>query len=110
MEYKEMIIRRPRYARMPSLDLQGKWLDEINFTPNTLVTAVYDDSCLTLSVSNALDSSSSSCVLQVHSKRIRGRSRTVLSLNGFLLKRYGFTSYDRVGLVLSDGMIQINKI
>ena len=108
IDFKELLIRCPRIGSMPTLDLQGKWLDEIGFTVGTSVSISYQDSCLTLCTNPTTTNNFS--VLQVISKRVRHRPRTHLIIDYFLLKKYGFKVGDKVGLTLSPNMIQINKI
>ena len=107
MNFKEMIIRKPKVYTLPRLELNGKWLDEIGFTVGIDVHVSYADNCLTLTTKTAENHSS---VLIVESRLVRKRPRTTLMLDGFLLKRYGFNSGDRVGLHLMPNMIQISKI
>ena len=82
-----MTIRRSPHGIMPRLTLEGKWLNELNFNPGILVSVVYRDACLTLSTNHTVPNTSS--VICVTSRLIRGRERTQLILDGFLLKRYG---------------------
>jgi len=105
--FKELVIKRPRVGSLPTLDLQGKWLEDLNFTTGTTVNVSYQDSCLTLSTNTTAVASS---VLQVTSKLVRNRPRTHLTLNGFLLLKYGFNVGDHVGLSLMPNMIQITKV
>jgi len=92
---------------MPELVLQGKYIEELGFTTGVLVSAVYQDACLTLSTLAATNTSSVICVT---SRLMRGKERTQLILDGFLLKRYGFNAGDRVVLHLMPNTIQITKI
>ena len=93
---------------MPTLDLNGKWLEELNFTHGTNVSVTHKDSCLTLCANptaiNGLNT------LQIISKKVRHRSRTYLILDWWLLRKYGFKIGDRVGLTLEPNQIQISKI
>jgi len=73
----------------------------------TLVTISYRDSCLTLTTKTTQNSAS---VLVVETKQVRKQTRTILTLNGFLLKKYGFNTGDRIGLHIMPNMIQISKI
>ena len=107
-EFKEMIIKRPRVGVLPTLDLQGRWLETLGFTVGASVSVVYRDSCLTLSTNTTAPNCSG--VLQVTSRLMRGRPRTLLTLNAFLLKRYGFNVGDKVVLQLMPNTIQITKI
>ena len=109
MVFKEMVIRRPRVNRMATLDLEGKWLAEIGFIAGALVSLVYQDSALILRISHKPFPNSSS-ILCVKSKMVRGRPRPHLTLDGFLLKRYGFHVGDRAVLQLSPNMIQITRV
>jgi len=110
-KFKEIIIRKPKVYTLPRIELSGKWLDDIGFTVGTDVYVSYADSCLTLSINpNADIYENHSSVLIVESRLVRKRPRTTLVLDGFLLKRYGFNSGDRLGLTLSSNMIQISKI
>ena len=106
--FKELTIRRPRVGKMPNLDLQGKWLDEIGFTTGTTVSVIFKDSCLTLCTNPTAINSFN--ILQVTSRKVRHQPRTYLVLDWWLLKKYGFNVGDRLGLCLSPNMIQITKI
>jgi len=108
MQFKEMIIKKPKPYRMPVLELQGKWLHDLGFTIGTTVNVHFQDGCLILSTDPTAESSIG--VLVVNPKRVRGRIRPQLLLDGFMLKRLGYTSYDRVGLTLTPNQIQITKI
>ena len=105
--FKEMIIRKPKPYRLPQLVLNGKYLDELGFFAGTLVSVVYTDSCLTL-CTNATPFASN--ILTVENRLIRKKPRTTLTLDDFLLKRYGFNAGDCVGIHLMPNMIQISKI
>ena len=106
-----MIIRRPKACRMPTLDLNGKWLHELGFSTGMMVSVNYNDSCLILNThSNGSTIGNHSHMLVVESKRVRGRTRPQLILNGFILKKYGFGVGDRVGLHLMQNQIQLTKI
>ena len=107
-QFKEMVIKYPRVGRMPALNLQGKWLEEIGFTVGATVSIVYRDSCLTLSTNTTAPNSSS--VLQVTNKIVRKRPRANLILDWWILRKYGFHAGDRVGLYLAPDIIQITKI
>jgi len=107
-KFREMRIRKPQAYRMPTLDLQGKWLNTLGFTPSTLVYLTYQDSCLIISTQPNTQSGTS--VLCVKSKMVRGKLRTILTLDGFLLKRCGFGVGDRIGMHLMPNQIQITKI
>jgi len=106
--YKEMTIRRPPVCKMPSLDLNGKWLETLGFISGTLVYITYEDSCLTISTNQ--NTTSGTSVLMVRSKMIREQPRTTITLDGFILKRCGFQVGDRIVLHLSPNMIQITRI
>jgi len=109
--FKELIIKKPKIHALPQLTLSGKWLDEIGLIPGTLVAISYVDSCLTLNTnSNADNPESGASVLVVEAKQVRNRTRTTLTLNGLLLKKYGFNIGGRVGLHIMPNMIQISKI
>ena len=110
MVFKEMVIQSPRYGRMPKLEFQGAWLEAISFVPGTLVCASYQDACLTLSANHGRATPNTVRMICVKSKQVRGRPRTLLTLDGFLLKRYGFHVGDRVVLQLSPNMIQITRV
>ena len=106
-EFKEMIIKRPQIGVLPTLNLQGKWLDALGFSVGAFVNVVYQDACLTLST---LETPNTSSVIHVISKLMRGKPRTLLTLDGFILKRYGFNVGDKVVLHLMQHTIQITKI
>jgi hypothetical protein len=111
--FKEMTIRRAQPPHtMPSLDLNGVWLESIGFTSGSMVCAVFHDSCLTLTTfsSNHPPNPNANHVLVVGSKQVRGQNRSQLVLHGFLLGRYGFNAGDRVILHLFDNTIQITRI
>ena len=107
MDFKEMRIRKARHGNMPLLSLNGAWLTHIGFTAGTLVNVVYQDACLILSI---LATPNISSVIPVTSKLVRGKERAFLTLDGFLLKRYGFNVGDQVVLQLMQNTIQITKI
>ena len=107
-KYKEMVIKSPRVGRLPSLDLEGRWLENLGFTTGKTVNISYQDSTLTLSTTPIGTNHAS--VLQVTTRLVRNRLRTCLLLDWWLLKRYGIKAGDCVGLCLSQGMIQITKI
>jgi hypothetical protein len=109
-EFKELIIKRPRVGNTPTLDLQGKWLELIGFTQGTSVHIVYTDNCLTLTTFNIANINDTPNILCVTTKLVRKRPRTYLTLDWWLLKKYGFHVGDRVGLTLIPNMIQITKI
>ena len=103
-KFKELTIRRMPNSILPQLPLNGKWLEDLGFTIGCGVRIIFEDSCLTLIVDN--DNSD----FLVESRMVRKKPRTILNINAFHLKRYGFNSGDRVGLTLSSNMIQISKI
>ena len=107
-EFKEMLITPPRVGILPSLNLQGRWLDDLGFCVGSSVNVVFRDSCLTLST-NPITSNNSS-MLQVSSKLIRNQPQTHLALDWWLLRKYGFHVYDKVVLQLMPNTIQITKI
>jgi len=109
MEYKEMIIPRPRGKSVPQLILNGKWIETLGFTVGVIVNVAFQDSCLTLSIGQTYSAPNSS-LLCINDKLIRGKPRTQLLLDGFLLMKCGFKAGDRLGLTLSPNMIQISKI
>jgi len=96
---------------MPTLDLNGKWIADLGFTIGVMVSITYKDSCLILRT-HSTDSAigNHSHMLVVESRRVRGRTRPQLILNGFILKKYGFDVGDRVGLHLMQNQIQLTKI
>ena len=106
--FKEMVIKRPRVGRMPTIELQGKWLEALGFTVGTTVNVVFHDSCLTLSTKPLISNNSN--VLQVTSKLVGKRPRTCLVVDWWLLRKYGFHVYDRIGLSLTPNTVQISKI
>jgi len=108
LQFKELSIQKAPHSCLPQLSLQGKWLEEIGFCVGYAVNVIFADSCLTLTTDTTVDTHY--CVLMVESKLMRKRPRTQLLLNGFLLKKYGFNTGDRVGLHLSPNRIQITKI
>lgn len=106
--FKELTIGRTPHGFLPSLPLNGRWLEEIGFFNGILVNVSYKDSSLVLSA-NTSDTDQYS-VLCVKSKIIRGKPRTQLILDGILLKRYGFNIGDRVGLALMPNVIELTRI
>ena len=106
-QFKEMIIQKTPNGTLPQLPLNGQWLRELGFTVGRIVNVTFNDSCLTLTTHST---GNNACVLSVTSKRVRGRSRPQLIIDGFLLKRYGIDVGDRVGLHLAPNRIQISKI
>ena len=107
-QFKEMIIRKPNNYRMPELDLNGKWLHDLGFTIGQTVNAHFQDGCLTLTTNPNAPSNIGS--LMVTGKRVRGHVRPQLLLNGFIIKRLGYRIYERLGLTLNQGQIQISVI
>ena len=109
MEYKEMVIPRPRGRSFSQLILNGKWIENLGFTVGTDVNVSFQDSCLTLSIGQNCSTPTSS-MLCVNNKLIRGKPRAHLLLDGFLLMKCGFKAGDRIGLILIQNVIQIAKI
>ena len=107
-QFKEMIIQKPKPYRMPHLELQGKWLEELNFSIGSLVYTHFQDGYLTLTTEPT--DKSNIGILMVKPKRVRGRTRPQLLLDGFIIKRLGYRIYERVGLSLNQGQIQISVI
>ena len=107
-KFKEMVIRSPRVGSLPSLNLEGRWLETLGFTTGKTVSISYHDSTLTLSTTPIGINNTS--VLQVTTKLVRNRPRTSLVLDWWLLKRYGIKVGDCVGLTLMPNMIQIMRI
>ena len=108
MQFKELTIKRPRGKSLPTLDLQGRWLETLGFTIGKIVNVGFHDSCLTLSTNPII--SKNPTVIQVTSKFVRKQPRTCLVLNWWLLKKYGFNMHDRIVLQLAPNFIQISKI
>jgi len=112
--YREMIIRKPKVNRLPQLELNGKWLTEAGFTVGTSVSVYFVDSCLVLSTDTNIKNIHS--VIMVQNKYVRSKlrspqARPQLIINGFTLKSYGLHEVNcRVGLVVTNGMIQLSKI
>lgn len=106
--FKEMIIKKPKPYRMPTLELNGKWLSDLGFNIGVMVHLHFQDGCLTLSVDPTAKCSMG--ILLVKGKRVRGRVRPLLLIDGFMLKRLGYNSYDRIGLTLSPNRIQMTRI
>jgi hypothetical protein len=106
--FKDMIIRKPRSYRLPTLDLNGKWLSDIGFTIGTMVYIHFQDSCLTLTTEPTTQCNLG--IFTVAAKRVKGKTRPQLFLNAFVLQRASYNPYDHVGLTLSHGHIQITKI
>ena len=108
-QYKEMIIRKPKIYSMPTLVLNGQWLADIGFTTGTLVSVRFTDSCLILSTDTNIANVHS--VIIVKNKRVRGRVRPQLMIDGLTLKAYGLYEYNvRIGLTIDREQIQIQKI
>jgi len=102
-QFKELTIQTTPSGFLPRLPLAGTWLETLGFTVGRGVSAIFENSCLTLTANNGYD-------LQVESRMVRKRPRTHLIINAFFLKRYGFNVGDKVGLTLKQGQIQIQKI
>ena len=112
-KFKELTIRKVPQSSLPHLRLHGKWLEQLGFTVGTSVTAIYKDTCLTITTDplQPLEGHEEHVFTVCVSSRIMGKKpRTQLFLNGLLLKRYGFNLGDRVGLTLNPNTIQITKI
>jgi len=103
MIFKELTVVKTRNGTLPQLPLNGKWLEAIGFTNGCNVGIIFKDSCLTLTAGTGFD-------LTVESRQVRKKPRTVLPLNAFHLKKYGFNIGDRVGLTLEPNSIQISVI
>ena len=106
--FKEIIIKNPKPYRMPVVELQGQWLNELGFTIEAMVYAHFQDGCLTLTTEPMTESNIG--ILMVKPKRVRGRTRPQLLIDGFIIKRLGYRIYERLGLVLSPNTIQISVI
>ena len=112
--YREVIIRKPKVNRLPQLELNGKWLAVAGFTVGTPVSVYFMDSCLVLSTDTSIINVHS--VIMVQNKYVRSKlrspqARPQLIIDGFTLKAYGLHEYNcRVGLTISQGMIQLSKI
>ena len=104
MTFKELMIQPTPNGFLPTLPLNGKWLEEIGFTDGCGVRVIFENSCLTLTLDNGCAD------LQVESRNVRHRPRTTLSVHAFWLTPYGFNLWDRVGLTFEYGKIQIQKI
>ena len=102
-QFKELLIQRTPNGTLPQLPLNGKWLEEIGFTVGRGVYANFKNSCLTLTTNDGTD-------LLVENRMVRRRPRTHLIINAFWLRRCGFNIGDKVGLTLTHGKIQIQKI
>jgi len=107
-QFKEMIIKHPKPYRSSELDLNGKWLTEIGFTIGTHVNAHFKDGCLTLSTDPT--AKNNFAVLEVKPKRVRGRTRPQLLIDCYMVRRLGYRIYERLGLTLNQGQIQISVI
>ena len=108
LQFKEMIIRKPKTYQMPELDLNGKWLHEIGFSIGQTVNAHFQDGCLTLTTNP--NTPNNIGILLVKGKVVRGRVRPQLLINGFIIKRLGYRIYERLGLTLEPNQIQISVI
>jgi len=107
-QFKELIIRKPKPYRSAQLELNGKWLDGLGFSIGTHVNAYFNEGCLFLSTDPT--SRNDFAVLVVNPKRVRGRVRPQLLIDGYMVRRLGYRINDRLGLVLERGKIQIMKI
>ena len=103
LQFKELIVQKTPNGFLPNLPLNGQWLDDLGFTVGRGVHAQFENSCLTLTVDNG-------GTLLVESRLVRKRPRTHLIINAFWLKKCGFNVGDKVGLTLTHGKIQIQKI
>ena len=101
-QFKELTIQRMPNGILPHLPLNGKWLENINFTSPSGVSAVFENSCLTLTTGGT--------DLQVETRIIRKKPRTTLIINAFHLKRCGLKIGDKVGVTYAPNFIQIQKI
>ena len=101
-QFKELTVVRMPNGILPHLPLNGRWLEEIGFTAPCGIRAVFENSCLTLTIGGA--------DLQVESRMVRKKPRTTLTINAFHLKRYGFNIGDKVGVTYAPNFIQIQKI
>jgi len=106
--FKDMIIGKPSSYGLPTLDLNGKWLNDLGFTIGAMVYTHFQDGCLTLTTEPTTQCNLG--IFTVEAKRVRGKTRPQLLLNAFVLKRAGYNIYDHVGFTLSHGHIQITKI
>jgi len=104
VQFKELTIQKTPNGFLPRLPLNGRWLEKLGFTVGQAVKAVFEHSCLTLTVDH------DGTDLLVESRMVRKKPRTTLILNAFHLKRCGLNIGDKVGLVLTPNMIQITKI
>ena len=103
-QFKELTIQKTPNGFLPILPLNGQWLEDTGFAVGCGVDAVFENSCLTLTVNHSGGS------LQVESRIVRHRPRTILTVHAFWLKQCGFNIGDKVGLTLSPRKIQIQKI
>jgi len=104
-QFKELTIQRTPNGVLPNLPLNGQWLEDLGFIVGHGVHATFENSCLTLTVDNG-----GTTDLQIESRIVRKRPRTHLIINAFWLKKCGFNIGDKVGLTLTHGKIQIQKI
>lgn len=107
-EFKEMMIKCPKPYRMPELELNGKWLNELGFSIGVMVNAHFQEGCLTLTTEPMAESNVGTLV--VKPKRVRGRIRPQLLIDGFMVKRLGYRIYERLGLTLKPNQIQVTPI
>jgi hypothetical protein len=103
MIFKEWLVRPTPNGFLPTLPLNGKWLESLGFTDGCGVRVTFENSRLILTLDN-------DCTDLLVERRFRNRSRTTLTVHAFWLKQYGFNLWDRVGLTLEYGKIQIQKI
>ena len=97
-------------SSLPHIRLNGRWLEQLDFTVGRSVTAIFKDSCLTLKAEDLKPSEEYAFTACVTSRLMGNKPRTQLFLNGLLLMKYGFKVGDRIGLSLTQGMIQITRI
>ena len=107
-QFKDVLIKKPQSYRLPTLELNGKWLSDLGFCIGDRVYANFQDGLLTLSTQET--SQYNLGVLVVKAKRVRGRVRPQLFLNSIILHRVGYNAYDRIGMTLYEGCIQMIKI
>ena len=107
-QFKDVLIKKPQSYRLPTLELNGKWLSDLGFCIGDKVYANFQDGLLTLSTQET--SQYNLGVLVVKAKRVRGRVRPQLFLNHLILHQAGYDVDDRIGMTLYEGCIQMIKI
>jgi len=107
-QYKEMIIRHPKPYWSPKLELNGKWLDKLGFSIGTIVNAHFESGCLFLSTDPT--AKNDFAVMVVKPKRVRGRVRPQLLIDGNMVRQLGYRVYERLGLTLEQNSIQISVV